>query len=506
MDSPLTRFLSSVVKPALAFVLCVFVATAAVAEQDGGAGILPRPGLYRTAGSGITFELSAISPSSMRVRQWQTATPEPPESRGAYYNAGTATLLGDGVTWRSHNRDAAGYCCGNNVELEFQILSPTSFKGIRYRMWPLTGAAPGAGDLWQPTGADELRLVGELAVPPASGGPPPPSPAPPYPAAAPPERPGLVDSGARFSSLSGQIEIYHDGQSPKDATYVKMDTVIYEGDHIITGEDSSAIIGFGDMSTFLLKGEAEIIVTTPPAKDSKIGLVAGNIWVNVKKMMKNGTMEVDMSQAVCGIKGTTLVLETNPVSSTIKVIEGSVEVASKSGPRSVKLDAGYMVTATAAGLGPVVSYSTSAETASWQSLLSAATGYGGAADRAVDGNTNGDYFAGRSVTHTEEDNQPQPWWQVDLGVSSRIDHVMLWNRRDCCGERLASFWVFVSDSPFPAGDVSALLADGRIWRHEHGGAAGPQTRIAVGRRGRYIRVQLSGRAPLSLAEVEVFGR
>ena len=41
--------------------------------------------------------------------------------------------------------------------------------------------------------------------------------------------------------------------------------------------------------------------------------------------------------------------------------------------------------------------------------VQSSTGYGGTADRAVDGNTNGDYFAGRSVSHTAENNQPQPW-------------------------------------------------------------------------------------------------
>jgi hypothetical protein len=300
-----------------------------------GAQIIPRPGLYRMAGGGQTFELSAISPSSMRISQWQTATPEPPESRGAFYNTGTATLLADGVTWRSQNRDVAGYCCGNNVELEFRFLSSTSFRGIRYRMWPLTGATPGAGDSWQPTGADELRLVGELAATRAGG----------------------------------------------------------------------------------------------------TGTTAG-------------------SNA-----------QSQP-SALVNLARGKPAVQS--------------------------------------STLSAFGGFG-TADRAVDGNTNGDYFA-RSVTHTEEDNRPQPWWQVDLGVSSQIDHVILWNRRDCCGERLAAFWVFVSESPFPAGDLSALLRDGRIWRYEFSGVAGPQSRIAVGKPGRYIRVQLSGRGPLSLTEVEVFGK
>jgi hypothetical protein len=108
----------------------------------------------------------------MRVRSWQTATPEPPESRSAFFNAGTATPLGDGVTWRAENRDVAGYCCGNNVDSDFRVLSSTSFRFIRYRLWPLNSARPGAGDLWQPTGAEEFKWVGEAAEAPPAATPP----------------------------------------------------------------------------------------------------------------------------------------------------------------------------------------------------------------------------------------------------------------------------------------------------------------------------------------------
>ena len=153
-----------------------------IKAEPGPSSVLPRPGLYRIGNSGQTVELSAITPSSMRVRSWQTCTPEPPENRSAYFNAGTATPLGDGVTWRVENRDVAGYCCGNNVDSEIRILSPNSFRFIRYRLWPLNGVKPGAGDLWQPGGADAFTLAGELAAvpppttptqpgtPPATGG------------------------------------------------------------------------------------------------------------------------------------------------------------------------------------------------------------------------------------------------------------------------------------------------------------------------------------------------
>jgi hypothetical protein len=55
------------------------------------------------------------------------------------------------------------------------------------------------------------------------------------------------------------------------------------------------------------------------------------------------------------------------------------------------------------------------------------TDFGGEAQRAIDGNTNGDYNA-NSVSHTKlEDN---PWWEVDLGKAIAVDRVLIWNRTD----------------------------------------------------------------------------
>src|SRR5204862_6360587 len=55
------------------------------------------------------------------------------------------------------------------------------------------------------------------------------------------------------------------------------------------------------------------------------------------------------------------------------------------------------------------------------------------AERAVDGVTDGN--AGRrSVSHTQ--NDPQAWWEVDLGQSYEIDEIEIWNRTDGYSERL----------------------------------------------------------------------
>ena len=64
------------------------------------------------------------------------------------------------------------------------------------------------------------------------------------------------------------------------------------------------------------------------------------------------------------------------------------------------------------------------------------------ADRAVDGNTEGNWGY-RSVTHSA--TEPNPWWEVDLGRSVAVDRVKVYNRTDCCEERLDGFTLKILD-------------------------------------------------------------
>jgi len=71
--------------------------------------------------------------------------------------------------------------------------------------------------------------------------------------------------------------------------------------------------------------------------------------------------------------------------------------------------------------------------------------YGGAAARAIDGNTDGQYFEGRSVTHTRAEDDP--WWELDLGREFALDRIRLWNRTDGGLEsRLSGFVVEALDA------------------------------------------------------------
>jgi hypothetical protein len=126
------------------------------------------------------------------------------------------------------------------------------------------------------------------------------------------------------------------------------------------------------------------------------------------------------------------------------------------------------------------------------------------ATEAVDGNTNGNFFDG-SVTSTNRDTNA--WWEVDLGASVPIDSVVIWNRTDCCSDRLSDYWIFLSDTPFSPHDTPAML-EKRVgtWKSHQTLAPHPSTTTrTAGAKGRYIRVQLTGTDYLSLAEVQVFG-
>jgi hypothetical protein len=71
------------------------------------------------------------------------------------------------------------------------------------------------------------------------------------------------------------------------------------------------------------------------------------------------------------------------------------------------------------------------------------TGFGGVASRAIDGNTNGVYWDG-SVTHTQQ--EVEAWWEVDLGSEFKLFDIVVWNRTDCCADRLNPFLLELFDS------------------------------------------------------------
>ncbi|MDQ1011230.1 alpha-L-fucosidase [Streptomyces sp. V4I23] len=134
------------------------------------------------------------------------------------------------------------------------------------------------------------------------------------------------------------------------------------------------------------------------------------------------------------------------------------------------------------------------------------TAWDAPASRAVDGDTDGAFGSG-SVTHTAEPSN-QAWWQVDLGTSARVDQVQVWNRTDCCADRLKDFWVLASANPITADGLDAARSAPGVTAVHVTSQAGRPTTVTLppGTDARYVRVQLaSPTSPLSLAEVQVRG-
>ncbi|MBP2330360.1 hyaluronoglucosaminidase [Kibdelosporangium banguiense] len=124
-----------------------------------------------------------------------------------------------------------------------------------------------------------------------------------------------------------------------------------------------------------------------------------------------------------------------------------------------------------------------------------------------------EYTAARSVDgnlsdfSTTSGAEVQPWWQVDLGAVANIETIRVYNRVDCCAERVRNYYVLASPTPFPATLSQALTTPGVVSHLETAQAERPTT-INLPASARYVRVWLTTSTPqeLNMAEVQVFGR
>ncbi|XP_078581925.1 scavenger receptor cysteine-rich domain-containing protein DMBT1-like [Branchiostoma floridae x Branchiostoma japonicum] len=122
--------------------------------------------------------------------------------------------------------------------------------------------------------------------------------------------------------------------------------------------------------------------------------------------------------------------------------------------------------------------------------------FSGEAGLAVDGNTNGNYSEN---TCTQTKWEANPAWWVDLGQSYVINSVVIFNRLDCCSDRLNPFNIHIGGS----GTVTSNPKCGGDHRIDLG-----QPSISVscrGMMGRYVGIRLIGsHRVMSLCEVQVF--
>lgn len=117
------------------------------------------------------------------------------------------------------------------------------------------------------------------------------------------------------------------------------------------------------------------------------------------------------------------------------------------------------------------------------------------AGKAIDGDT-------KSFTQTED--IPGSFWRVKLPKPANIEKIVIWNRSDCCGNRLSNFKVSVLDD-----SKAPVWYKDREEAVKQGGSE--EFKPAPPAKGQYVEVKFhkgvnfDNNGYLSLAEVQVFG-
>ncbi|KAL3064838.1 hypothetical protein OYC64_000963 [Pagothenia borchgrevinki] len=121
------------------------------------------------------------------------------------------------------------------------------------------------------------------------------------------------------------------------------------------------------------------------------------------------------------------------------------------------------------------------------------------ASNAIDGNRNNHFLSG-SCTHTDEESNP--WWRVDLLEPYVVTSVHIYNRGDCCSDRLRGAQVHIGNSLDNNGATNPVA--GTISGMDSNNL---ETLTFTDRvEGRYVTVRIPGDGRvLALCEVEVYG-
>jgi hypothetical protein len=175
----------------------------------------------------------------------------------------------------------------------------------------------------------------------------------------------LTDSNVRAVDIDGQVEI----ACPPDFEswdVLKVNTVIYNHCRLKTGEQSTLRVSFGNMSSFVMKPESEIVINQATKEKSNFQLLFGKVWTNIKKMTKGEEFGFKGSQAVAGIKGTTFILQDDGKNTLLKVIEGDVNLKSLSTSEVKRVTTGETITATSNGFNELQKFDITIENTNWK--------------------------------------------------------------------------------------------------------------------------------------------
>ncbi len=179
-----------------------------------------------------------------------------------------------------------------------------------------------------------------------------------------------------FSDYSGEVYVEaFDGEASMASEFDLSNPKtlrIGAGATIKTGSDSYAVIVLDSFGSRIVIGpNSEMKIKKPEYGffDTVSGRALMKIKKNIESIIKDGTMEVIMNQAVAGKKGTTAVFIEEEGNSTVMVLEGEMYLRSNATGESKDILPGQMLSASPEGLAELSTFDIEAELAAWEQIV-----------------------------------------------------------------------------------------------------------------------------------------
>ena len=157
------------------------------------------------------------------------------------------------------------------------------------------------------------------------------------------ENPKWKDCGIRFRDITGDVSVRACEDDNDQWESAEFDTILHYYDLIKTEADSEAILGLADKTSCHI-GEKTILIMPPYEGDvSNFKMIAGVIWLNLKKIVFNGgELRLDGTQAVAGMRGTIVAMKETGRETSFWLFAGKVDVTSRKTGRKITLKPGQM--------------------------------------------------------------------------------------------------------------------------------------------------------------------
>ena len=151
------------------------------------------------------------------------------------------------------------------------------------------------------------------------------------------------DCGIRFRDITGDVSWRPCDWDDDQWESAEFDTILHYLDLIKTEVDSEAILGLADKTSFIIGEKTILQLPAWEGEVSNIKMIAGVIWVNMKKIVFNGgELRLDGTQACAGIRGTVVAMKETGRETSFWLFAGKVDVTSRKTGRKITLKPGQM--------------------------------------------------------------------------------------------------------------------------------------------------------------------